>query len=697
MPKRSSFLLAIAAVAVFAAPAFAQSVKEQVAGVEERFNEIHAEAEKLTSDIDREVRDRDMLVLQRRFVAGRDFHFLVKDYRGAAEIFHAIVHHPVAKSIPAYDEALYYLAESLYQLNTRGAAEPYFRQIRAIGPATEYYGIALVRLIQISIHRDDLGAAEGYYRELLQQLPDRYDGSLGMYIYGRELYARDAAKATAILEGVPEGADYFPMAQYFLAAMDTRAREYHRAVGRLRRLKSNLEPENPEAAFVAAQANLALGRIEYERDDFPRALASYVEVTPGDEGFDDAMYESLWVLLTRNDYMLLKIKDERNAFNRMSNNFTDFTAAFDAVEKGVDIGPIVKDVDGMQGTMEQMREMIEKIDEHLANLQKDATTNYNRLVDAAPNSPVLPDAELLMGNIYTQAEDFEEAKETFRRVQGKYSHLANAVYERAGQLGDDAALLGTVGKGLANEDEYRARTIPNQAPAGMPPEISYWLAADAEVRRTFDVYEDALAKRRDIEEMRRIISDVENEMNRMERGSVFPILKETRRRSLELIDQANALKAEIAALMANPDIKPDHAQKISSYPATLTQDVSKLQAMQSQLEQRKNQTLASYRELYRKLAQPVPEFTQPVEQAYSAAADVAARTARAELEAIQLRLDNYIKKARAGVVDAEYREAEAASQQIRDVQKEMNEELRRFRLQYQKQETESSDSGSGED
>jgi len=653
--------------------------------LENEYFAIHDAAEELLKNTDREISDRDTLLLQRRFVDGRDFYFLAGDFRGAAEIFYAIVTHPAVRNLPNLDEAHYYLAESLYQTGYFKDSRTYFRLLRSLGQKTEYFSIAMVRLIQLAVLRDDFAAAENYYSQLLNGMPADYDGSLGRYIYGRALYQKgQTSKGRSILEGISQEADYYPMAQYFLAVVDVKARDYQKAVNRLRRIKSRLDFRNPEYEAIKTQADLSLGRLHYEMDDYPRAINSYVSVSPESSHYDEAMYESLWVLLTRNDYMVLKIQDERIVYDRMNREFGNFTDTMQLLPDAEAAQGMLNEVEGVQGSLTDMRRMFLKIDDYLENLQAEAVTHYDNLVKKSPNSPLVPEAELLIGNINTQAADFKKAKEVFQRSQRKYSDFYNRIYNAFQTSQGDEALVGLVGKGFASEEEYKNRDIPAYLPPGVPEEIAYWMAADREVRKVFDVYEQALAKRRDLDEMRQLIDTIETELRALEKEA-FPILKETRRRSLELIDKADDLQARITSAMDNQSVTPEQAESLSSFKAALGQDESRLRSLQATLEKKKNETLALYRRTYRELSAPVPSFNPDVENVYSDATDAMGMVARKELSDIQDRLGNFIQKAKAGIVEAEYRQAESAAKDIRNIQKEMTEELRRFRLQYQKE------------
>lgn len=653
-------------------------LEAKIQDIDSRMSVIQAEVEELTEDVTREAFERDKLMLQRRFVAGRDFHFLVRDYVGASEIFQAIVTHPTARQLAIYRDAHYYLAESLFQTGYYNESATRFLEIRSRGSGDSYYAVALARLIQVAIVNDEYRQAETYYSELLSSLPPGGDGSLGRYIYGRALFLRgDARKAAGILEEIPEGTDYYPMAQYLLGVMEVKSRNFDGAIQRLRKLKSGFEPVSPEQERVRTQTSLALGRLNYEVNDFPQAVTNYTDVSEKSPEFADAVYESLWVLLTRNDFLLLKIRDHRLDYDSLARDFGGFSDVVDVASDGNDMAKVQGGVDEMQDDISDMRQMFEKIDERLVTLQEQAINRYNEIVQNAPNSPLVPEADLLLGNIYSQAENFDAARDVFRQVQSKYGNMYAQIESAGGRLDDPTVLARMVERGTSTEDP-----TAGEVPPGVPPEVAYWLAADKDVRKAFVAYEQALRERQDLEEMRGLVDDIELELRKLETDPTFPIFKETYRRSLLVQSQANDLQTKIAGVVDDPEIAAEDADRISSYVPLCAQAVSQMSSLQQKLETQKQRMLAEYRQNFRQLAAPIEGYAPDVDQVYAEATDKVGREASREMEDIENRLASYIRKAEVGIVDADYRQTQASTETIKDLQKNMDEELREFRRQY---------------
>ncbi len=657
------------------------SVADRVEYYENQVQELVDGVQQLVQYYGREAEDRDKLVLQQRFVLGRDFHFLIGEYRAAAEIFYGIVNHPSAQSFPNLTEAQYYLAESLFQIKYFDHSYQRFMILHDDGAASEYSGPALVRLIQVSIYRNDYASAQKFYSELLGNLPEDYDGSLGMYIMGRAAVEKgDAARGTDILENIPQTGDYYCVGQYFLAVMDVRRENYPEAIKRLRQLKNSLTPEslNPTKKAVYAQMNLALARLHYELDDYPQAVSSYLSVPVDSPSYAEAMYENLWVLLTRNDNLLRRIEKEWNEYDKLNRNYGEFADIVDITGGQGDTAAFAGQVDSLQGDMSNVRKMLDQIDDYLSNMQQDAVDTFVQLARNAPNSPFLPEAELLIGKTFTQAEDYDKAHRLFEIARRKYADYYSRLKSRAAGLDNDRTLLEFVQSAFYKDES----AFNGSVPPGVPGEIAYWMAADESVRRVFEIYENALHQRLDLDEIRNLVVGIEHELAKLERDDTFPIFKGAHLRSLELLDHADALMEGVGELQEVEDLDSDDAETLAKLASRCEKQKGDLRSLRGTLEGKKSLILAQYRQNFKEIIAPIPALRPEVSRIYAEAADAAVRTARFELSEMRLKLSRYEQKARIGIIDADYRKAEMASRKIKSIQKEMNEELRRFKMQY---------------
>jgi tetratricopeptide (TPR) repeat protein len=653
--------------------------------------------EKLQKDFERENVERDRLMLQRRFVSGKEFYFMLEDYCGAADIFWSIVSHPEAAKFPIYHDAVFYLSESLFQCGFYQDAKTHFDRLAQTGKTGPYFVLSLLRLIEISIAQENYSSAEKYYARLVSESPADSDGSLGTYLIGKSYHLRgQTAKTFGVLDSIPDTGKYYPMAQYYLAALEVKQGNSQMALDRLRRVQGVFPQDPEEQDEVFALSQLAMGRLLYENNDFPRAMTHYFSVPAHSKFFPQALHESLWVVTTRNDYLLQAINEEDSSYSNVVNEYSFYSESLIREEDKEAAIPLMTNVDELQPDLDEMQEMFEQIDQGLTRLQEEAVAGYEKMVNQAPTSPLLPDTELLVSGIYSQAQDYRKSEQWYRRAQNKYTNFAVKVRNARTRLSNDQIAVEAVSAGAATE----GKRLPNPGRSGLPPEVVYWLAKDAEVQKAFTLFERALEERKNIQLMRDLLGRIESELRTLESGAGFPGLKDVTRKALQLKAEASQLEstsklvaAQLSALIVVPEEgaeEPKENAELKAGVATaqahrpkIGDAKRKLNAIESQAQGKKRQQIAAYRAESRALAAPIAQYAEQIDRVYGEASDMTARAARSGLTRIDQRLHDYILQARLGLVDTAWRATEGSDKDVKQLQREMEEEIRKFRRQLQ--------------
>lgn len=231
-------------------------------------------------------------------------YFFTGDYGRAAIVLLDLVENPRSRTHPAYGDAVYYLAESLFRSGTYQGARTHFDTVLRRGNATQQQQ-ALGRLLEIAVVTNDIVAAQRYLAQAGQQLAANPEPSL-LYSVGKYHYRTgdlDAAKAT--FGRVPEGTDEHVKAQYFIGVTDVRAERLNEALtvflGVSTKVKG-LESASNEILEVGDLAHLARARIYYEQGEFERAIDAYNSVRTRSEHFDEAVYEGVWIAIKQENY-----------------------------------------------------------------------------------------------------------------------------------------------------------------------------------------------------------------------------------------------------------------------------------------------------------------------------------------------------------------------------------------------------------
>lgn len=682
-------LIAWVVIAVIALAGTAVAKDKPLRDQYEQFNTrvetLRTDVDKMLGNLTHEIDERDRLMLRRRFVEGREFFYELHDYRGATEVFYSIVNHPLAGTLPNEVEAMFYLAESLFRSGFLREAEMQYQQVMVKGAGTEFYPTSLIRRIEIAVEVGNYTQAESLYAVMLSQLPAGEDGSLGRYIIGKSYFTRgETAKAIEVFDSIPETGSYYATAQYYVAVILLKQKNYREAVNRLRSLKKVLKEDVANKQKLYALTHLALARIYYELNDFPQAMANYAAVPADTDDYPEALYESIWVFITRNDYLLKAVEDERSNFESLLFETAGFQETVEVQSDQETLTPIAEETAVLQGELDAMSGMFEEIDGGLARLQEEAIASFNKLVEAAPKNSVVPRAELLVGNIYSQVEEYQKAEDWFNQLKRKYADFHASVSAARPRM-DSGAMIELVQDASTSFED--GSPLTSLTLRGMPEEVAYWLVADKDVQQTFALYDAVNYERANVNKMRELVGEIERDLRDLETGVEVPFLRETARLQRQYLADIQSLQVEIvnlrnaASASTDDEMRAEIATKSSGYEATLSNLQSRLVSVEPEIEAKKRERLDHYRQQLVALQQPISDFDRAVESLRGQTGNVLAQVAAAELAGIETQIAEYAQQADLGIIDVAYRTTRGSSREMRKLQHEMEKELRELRRQ----------------
>lgn len=218
--------------------------------------------------------------------------FNMQDYTRASILYLDVVENYTRH--PGFPEALYRLAECLYQTRNYYGARTRYREIldRADQPAfRDFVQAALGRLIEIAIRLDQFEGIETYFTRL-SRLPPAEVTSATHYARGRFLYHREQYdQAAQAFSRVTEDSDEYLRAQYHLAVIRVVQEQYQEAIQVFTRI-SRAEPETAEDRQVVDLSHIAVGALYLELDQPEEAIRSYQNVSRNSRYFDQALYQA---------------------------------------------------------------------------------------------------------------------------------------------------------------------------------------------------------------------------------------------------------------------------------------------------------------------------------------------------------------------------------------------------------------------
>lgn len=301
-------------------------------------------------------------LLQRRFSDG-EIQFLLTNYPQASVLFYDLVGNETFRRMREYPDALYMLAESLYQQQNFLGARLYFREHLNTGDPRRYRD-SLSRYLEISGRINEFSGIDGYIEQAKGA-----DGALPAdvaYVYGKWLFRRtdipDAeriARATSVFEAIASVDSGMQLQSiYFLGVLAIQRGDLPGAVAQFERILA-LPSRNERDEKVKELTNLSLGRVFFEQGRYTEAVDRYQEIDYRSDYFVDALYEIAWTHVRR----------------APENGPQEYEKAFQACEK---------------------------------------------LLLAAPDSVIAPDAKTLQGHLLLKLGRYQEAIDTYNSVINTY-------------------------------------------------------------------------------------------------------------------------------------------------------------------------------------------------------------------------------------------------------------------------------------
>ena len=665
------------------AKALVDQAKNDVANLDSSILKAEQRVELLKSMLDREVGDRDKLLLQRRFFEGKEYFFMLGDYQKAAETFYGIVNYPNAATFLQYNESLFYLSESLFQRGYKRSALVYFDLLVRAGKSNPYYATSLLRCIEISVEKKDYQKAETYYSAVLSSFPEEEDGSMARYLIGKGLMARgDLGGGINMLNSIGDHQNYYATAQYYLGVMEVKQGKYKEASERFAKAKETLRYNMANKEKLHNMFNLALGRLYYELDRFPQAMASYITVLPESDEYSKALYESIWVFLTRNDYLIQTFNEEHSNYEDLNYEYIDLAEAIETHPDKEGMAPISNSLQDLQGELDDMQRIFDEIDEGMTHLQIEALDEYKKLQEVAPKSPMYADSELLIGDIYNQVKEFKSASNQFDTIRSKYGNYSAQVRQAIPSLSKQELLLY-----LDYANAPKGKPKPPINLKGMPEEVAFWLAADEELKKLYNEYSLSSEERKSIEEIRNLINEVQAALNQLSQTPSFPIIKEAEKRAEDIrsdvqsiTDKINSIQTTVNSISTSD--KGEISSKIDGFKPRLSTILNQINSLDQRMKTKKQEMMSKYRSEVAESIRPIGELERTAETLNQEAAGWTSDVAMQKMHQVQAKMDDMVLKAELGSVDSSWKASQGSNQEIKDIQKKMSDEIRQFKKLY---------------
>ncbi|HXU73717.1 MAG TPA: tetratricopeptide repeat protein [Polyangia bacterium] len=465
--RRIAIAAALAASSAFSSLAFADEIDNLGAKVIELDGKIGDLDSKLKPPLPPgpEIADRRLIDAQVLYE--------LKNYEAASIIlFDVVEKYP---NSPAYPEALYYLADSLFLKRDYLSSRRFFEKIVDQGPSNPRYQESLERLIDLALHTSDYSPVDGYITKL-NALPAGKQLPSVPYVEGKYFFFHhEFDKALATLKQIGPDHVYYFHSLYFVGASQVAMGGEHLAdaimtFGTI--LKTPAKTDSQKR--ITELAHLALARIYYDRGQFTNALAEYQRIGLKSEYLNEALYESAWVSIKGKEY--------------------------DKAARSLDL-----------------------------------------LMLNSPDSPLIPEVKLLIGQLHIRENAYQPATDTFIKTRDEYAPVHRQLYDALMKTGNAPVYFrDIIAKNLSRFDLAEI----------LPPVANRWMSGDESVQHVTTLIGDEGDLKKSLDESEEIIRRLDKAMTGPARVNVFPELATARAKSIAVANEVSVVKEALAGKMS---------------------------------------------------------------------------------------------------------------------------------------------------
>jgi len=253
----------------------------------------------------------DEAALLQRF-SDAEIRKLLGDYATASVLFYDLVANKDFQKTPRYVDALYYLADSLYELKNFLGARLYLRQLLDL--RGKYYKEALARYLEIAGRLNFFVGVDDYITQARGLSGGALPAELS-YVYGKWLFRREdlpveerVPKALQVFDGLAReaGGPLRLQSIYFMGVGHVRLKTWDKAIEAFTQV-TQMTARDARDRKVQELAEMSLGRVYFEVGKYDEAVEHYSRVSQLSENFPDSLYEIAWCYVRKGE--LRKAKD----------------------------------------------------------------------------------------------------------------------------------------------------------------------------------------------------------------------------------------------------------------------------------------------------------------------------------------------------------------------------------------------------
>ena len=479
-----------------------------------------------------------------------EIYYLTKEYQRASMLLFGAVEPRESDATPVeqrpdYADALYYLADSLFVLGNRAAAQSYFEKLLSLR-GHGHHEQAILRLMELGDEHQRWDEVDRYFQQYLDVAGANVPGQV-RYLRGKSLFlAGKDAEAIDQLRQVPATDAWALRSRYLIGASYLRLDRMADALVMFEQV-AFAKPIAKLDREVKEMGHLARGRILYEMDRLTESIDAYQNIDYDSPHLTTMLYEVTWTYVRRGQLALRGTKGD---------NLTELMRR------------------------ERAKVEYEKALEQLDDLRS-----------LEPDGERAAEIDILTGNLRLQRNEFLEAEAIFGDVLERHrvadEQLRALMADRSSRERLLADILAISSGGL---------TVDSKLPAV----AARRAASNEDVAKALRVFKDIQGSRDDITSTTQLLDQLERQLspNNPQRTELFKPLQSGVEHSLSLHNTLLTLKTEALAMertMARPSgelaarlqearaRRAELEQKVASLPRTQEAMAARRQKLQDQL------------------------------------------------------------------------------------------------------------------
>ncbi|MBU6161412.1 MAG: tetratricopeptide repeat protein [Myxococcales bacterium] len=236
--------------------------------------------------------DRNLNLASR--LAEAQLRYFLQEWDAAAAMLVEIVENREFQSLAGWNDARFYLADSLFEDRNFTLSRSVFEEIVETGDP-EYSLDASRRLLEIALALNEYDRLDELFASMQQRAGTSATPEIS-YVRGKALYfqGRDE-EALASMAQVSAEHRLYDRAQYFVGVILTRLGRYGEALAVFESLAERLsDATSAESRDLLDLAILAIGRLHYEQQRWDDARFAYESIGLDSARIDVASYERAW-------------------------------------------------------------------------------------------------------------------------------------------------------------------------------------------------------------------------------------------------------------------------------------------------------------------------------------------------------------------------------------------------------------------